>query len=471
MSEKESELTYYFEGPLSFSSMAAQAFLHFGFVHQKKENARWMLSVKGEEGAYDAAVTREEKTVARRCVKNRRETAHFLMDALSEILHRPLGMWGYLLGMRPTKALYPFLQKGDQWKAAADQFLREEKVESSVRTLLLDTASALQPYLHSKGTASFYMHVPFCPSHCVYCSFPSAILHSGRGLDVYAEALAQDTAAAGDLIRSQDLNVESVYMGGGTPTILTSAQMDTVLSAMDRHVPMEGVRERTVEAGRPDTISEAMLKVLSAHGIDRISLNPQTMQDRILRRISRFHSADSVLSVYDLVRRFPFRTVNMDFICGLPEQTAEDMEENLRVICQLLPENVTIHTLAVKRGSPFYGREAEFQLPSAESVETMLNMANDTLRALGYHPYYLYRQKYMTDDFANIGWALPGHDSVYNMQMIGEHQHVVSAGAGSVSKAVLPDGHRLRKLYMPREEAAYLERLPMLIQERAALFV
>lgn len=471
MPEKESELTYFFEGPLSFTSMAAQAFLHFGFIHQKKETAHWILSVVGQEGSYEAVLYREGQPAAAQCVKNRRETAHFLMDALSNISQKPLGPWGYLLGMRPTKALYPFLQKGGQWREAADHFLREEKVEASLRTLLLDAAACLAPYLHTEGTASFYMHVPFCPSHCVYCSFPSAILHPGRGLDVFAEALAEDTAGAGDLLRSRNLKVESIYMGGGTPTILTPAQMDTVLTAMDSHVPMEGILEKTVEAGRPDTISEAMLKVLSAHGIDRISLNPQTMQDRILRRISRFHSSASVLSVYDMVRRYPFRTVNMDFICGLPEQTAGDMEENLRVICQLLPENVTIHTLAVKRGSPFYGREAEFQLPSAESVETMLKMANDTLRALGYHPYYLYRQKYMTDDFANIGWALPGHDSVYNMQMIGEHQHVVSAGAGSVSKAVLPDGHRLRKLYMPREEAAYLERLPMLIQERAALFV
>ncbi len=382
MPEKESELTYFYEGPASFSSMVAQAFLHFGFVHGKVEKAAWRFSVTGEEGHYQAALQRSGQILFENAGENRREIAHFLMDSLSEALHEPLGPWGYLLGMRPTKALYPFLQQGDDWQAAAVRFLDEEKVEEETKKLLLDTAACQRPYMDNEETASFYMHVPFCPSHCVYCSFPSAILHSGRGLDAYASALAQDVKAAGALIRKTHSQVQSLYMGGGTPTILTPAQMDQVLTAVDTHVPMEHVLEKTIEAGRPDTISEAMLKVLAAHGIDRISLNPQTMQDRILRFISRFHSSESIFKVYEMIRRFPFKTVNMDFICGLPEQTTADMEENLRAICQLLPENVTIHTLAVKQGRPFYGREAEFHLQPASGLKEMLLIAGVTLRAL-----------------------------------------------------------------------------------------
>lgn len=470
MSEKESDLTYFFDGPVSFSSMAAQAFLHFGFLHRKRENAAWILSVTGQEGDYRTEISRNGVLLTKAVCGNRRETAHFLMDTLSVALDIPLGKWGYLLGMRPTKALYPFLKKGDGWQEEAARFLQEEKVEEKTARLLLHTAACQLPFMDTSGTASFYMHVPFCPSHCIYCSFPSAILHPGKGLDSFTGRLCQDVAAAGELIREKRLTVQSMYMGGGTPTILTAEQMDRVLAEMDRSVPLDHALERTVEAGRPDTINEEMLRVLASHGIDRISVNPQTMQDRILKVLSRFHSARSVYDVFKKIRQYSFKTVNMDFICGLPGQTIGDMEENLQVICQLLPENVTIHTLAVKRGSPFFQREKEFHLPSEENVEEMLSMAGETLEKLGYHPYYLYRQKYMTDDFANVGYALPGHDSVYNIQMIGEHQHVVSAGPGSVSKVVVPPGFYLRKLYMPRDERTYAAHLSALCEERNKLF-
>lgn len=470
MSEKESDITYFFEGPVSFSSMAAQAFMHFGCIHSKKEKAVWILSVTGEEGEYQAKLLKAGTLIAKADCASRRDAAHFLMDALSRTMDAPLGKWGYLLGMRPTKALYPFLKQGPDWKKEAARFLQEERVEEKTAKLLLRTASCQMPYMDTDGTASFYMHVPFCPSHCVYCSFPSAILHGGKGLDPFTHLLCQDIASAGELIREKHLAVQSLYMGGGTPTILTAAQMDRVLTEVDRSIPLDQALERTVEAGRPDTINEEMLEVLAGHGIDRISVNPQTMQDRILRLISRFHSAGSVYDVFKKIRRYPFKTVNMDFICGLPGQTLGDMEENLQVICQLLPENVTIHTLAVKRGSPFFRREKEFHLPSENIVEEMLSMAGETLEKLGYHPYYLYRQKYMTDDFANIGYALPGHDSVYNIQMIGEHQHVVSAGPGSVSKVVVPPGFHLNKLYMPRDEKTYAAQLASLDEERQQLF-
>lgn len=470
MSEKESNVTYFFDGPLSFTSMAAQAFLHFGVLHNKAEKADWILSVTGEEEAYHAELVKKGVLVAKAVCRDRRETSHFLMDALSEALERPLGKWGYLLGMRPTKALYPFLKEKKGWREKAARFLQEEKVEEKTAGLLLDTVAHQLPFMGTGGTASFYIHVPFCPSHCIYCSFPSAITHSGKGLDSFTDMLCRDVMAAGDLISRKQLIIQSMYMGGGTPTILTAEQMDRVLTAVDESVPLGEERERTVEAGRPDTITDDMLAVLAAHGVDRISVNPQTMQDRILKLISRFHSAASVYEAFGKIRRHSFQTVNMDFICGLPGQTIEDMEENLQTICQLLPENVTIHTLAVKRGSPFFRREKEFCLPSEEAVERMLSMAGETLRSLGYHPYYLYRQKYMTDDFANVGYALPGHDSAYNIQMIGEHQHVVSAGPGAVSKAVVPPGFHLKKLYMPRDENVYAARLPFLCEARKALF-
>lgn len=467
-------MSYCFDGPVSFSSMTAQAFLHFGFHHEQEEKARWRFVLRESAGGWEASLVCEGRSAAgpQRC-RSRREAAHFLMDALALATGRTLGRWGYLLGMRPVKALYPYLQE-EGWEERARAFLKKEKVTEETAHLLLAAAGAHRRLLEEEGEnrgemTSLYVHIPFCPSHCVYCSFPSAVMRRGAALDGYTEALCGDIRRAGELIRRKGLAVESIYFGGGTPTILTEAQMARVLAAVRDAVP-QGVREWTVEAGRPDTVNPSMLALLRSDGVDRISINPQTMQDPILARISRTHGGADVFRAFKEARAAGFHTINMDFICGLPSQTVRDMAENLRVICQLRPENVTIHTLAVKRGSPFFQREKEWDLPKEPAVEAMLRLAGERLRAAGYHPYYLYRQKYMADDFANVGWALPGHDSVYNIQMIGERQHVVGAGAGSVSKAVLPGGFRLKKLYMPKEPRVYGEMWPSLCGKREALW-
>lgn len=452
--------------------MAAQAFLSCGLVHAPREEASLHFLVTEDAGLYTAQLLlRGEEILWKAGLASRRETEHALMDALFALTGRPLGKWGYLLGMRPVKALYPFLAE-ENWRERADAFLAEERVSPRMKALLLETAACQCALMEreKKPSAAFYVHIPFCPSHCVYCSFPSAIVMPGERLAPYTDALVRDIRAAGQLAKEKHFHIESVYLGGGTPTILTPAQMDRVLSEIENAAELPADVEWTVEAGRPDTMGDEMLRVLASRGVTRISVNPQTMQERILSAISRAHSKEAVYRAFEAARGMGFQTINMDFICGLPQQTAADMEENLAAICQLRPENVTIHTLTVKRGSPFYKREKEFVLPEEPLVDAMLERAHETLTALGYHPYYLYRQKYMTDDFANVGYALPGHDSAYNIQMIGEHQHVIGCGAGAVSKAVLPGGYRLRKLYMPRADAVYRERLDALIGERENIF-
>lgn len=475
MSKKESHVSYRFEGPVSFSSMTAQAFLRFGFQHAKAEQADWIFQVTGDAGQWEASLFRREGSDRRsRICRSRREAGHFLMDQLAEISERTPGSWGYLLGMRPSKALYPFLKK-ENWRELAEQFLTEENVSGDVRKLLLQ-AAACEKRLDENArfplgeTVSLYVHVPFCPSHCAYCSFPTEIAPSAERLRLYADAVCEDIRNAGRLIRRKNFFVESLYFGGGTPTILPEEQMERILEAVRENIPLNGEPEWTVEAGRPDTITGRMLTLLRKYGVNRISVNPQTMQDRILEKISRTHHAEDIIQAFEETKRHGFLSVNMDFICGLPTQTAGDMEENLRVICQLRPENVTIHTLAIKRGSPFLGREKELCLPEEKQVEAMLQMTQRVLAETGYHPYYLYRQKYMTDDFANVGYALRGFDSVYNIRMISEHQHVIGVGAGAVSKALRPGGFQLKKLYMPRQAELYRRNLQYLCKERDALW-
>ncbi len=468
-------MNYRFDGPVSFSSMAAQAFLHFGISYTRDGTASWIFRIQEAPGGWQAALVHEGACCAVSSVcRNRREIAHFLMEQLAGQTGKPLGRWGFLLGMRPVKALYPFLSAAGPWRESAERFLENEKVAPSVRELLMEAAQCQKAVLDQEkaGTtpAALYIHIPFCPSHCAYCSFPAAIVRRGEALDSFTASLCEDIRRAGALSRRKHFVIESIYFGGGTPTILTAAQMERVLDAVRASVPLQERVEWTVEAGRPDTVDPVMLQVLRRHGVNRISINPQTMQDRILAKVSRTHGSRDILRAFREVREAGFPVVNMDFICGLPEQTIADMEENLRVICQLRPENVTIHTLAVKRGSPFFEKEKEWKLPPEHEVEAMLHLTQERLLKEGYHPYYLYRQKYMTDDFANVGYALEGRDSLYNIQMIGEHQHVIGAGAGAVSKAVLPGGFRLKKLYMPRQPGAYEAKLSALCSARDALW-
>ncbi len=469
-------MTYWYEGPVSFSSMTAQVFLYFGVRHGTKESADWHFSLRElGEGWQAELVFKDARQSCSVICAVRRDIVHFLMDALVQVTGRKLGRWGYLLGMRPVKALYSFFRDGKIWTEEAEQFLRDEKVDEETRTLILDAARRQRELLvqeqeEEDRLAAFYVHIPFCPSHCAYCSFPVAVMSDGNGLDLFVDALCEDIWQAGRLIRRKGLCIESIYFGGGTPTILTKKQMERVLSVVRKAIPIENLREWTVEAGRPDTVDLNVLEMLKAYGVTRISVNPQTMQDALLKRIFRTHTCADILRVFKEVRAVGFPTVNMDFICGLPGQTAADMEENLQVICQLRPENVTIHTLAIKRGSPFWGKEKEWDIPSEAEVEHMIKRARTLLLGEGYHPYYLYRQKYMMDDFANVGYALPGHDSVYNIQMIGEHQHIIGAGAGAVSKAIQPGGFRLKKLYMPKQAELYSKALQRLCEERENLW-
>ncbi len=465
MSAGSAGVTYRYEGALSQASAVSQAFLSFGISHAGKEKET-ILFRAAEDGAL--LFTAGGGFVRRGTAATRDELVHFLLAALCELTGKPLGPWGELLGMRPTKALYRFLRE-DDWEEKARAYLRKKQVSPSIEALLLETAAHQVESARDDAAnqVSLYTHIPFCPSRCAYCSFPSAIVPTGGVPESYAAALSEDIRRAAALIRDAGLVVTSRYMGGGTPTALSPHQMRRVLSEIKAAGGASA--EWTVEAGRPDTLTEEMAAVLQEAGVTRISVNPQTMQDRILETVSRAHTRQDIEAAMARARRFRFPSVNMDFICGLPGQRVADAAENAEAICQWRPENVTIHTLAVKRGSAFFGREREWNLPPAAEVAEMLALLEETLRAAGYRPYYLYRQKYMTEDFANVGYALPGQDSLYNIEIMNEHRHVLGTGAGAASKYVVDD-HRLRKLYFPKAPEVYRGRLSALLEARRKLF-
>jgi oxygen-independent coproporphyrinogen III oxidase len=297
--------------------------------------------------------------------------------------------------------------------------------------------------------------IPFCPTRCAYCSFVSQSVERSFSLvEPYLEALFDEIGAAGRLVRDLGLNVKSFYMGGGTPTTLSAGQMDRLLTRLEESFDFGGLAELTVEAGRPDTIDGEKLRVLRAHGTTRVSINPQTMEDGVLAAIGRRHTAEDIRRAMDEVRRAGFPHVNMDLIAGLPEDTAEGFARSLDEVIGMGADNITVHTLSLKRGSRIT-REGG-RLPGADEVAQMLDYAGGALRKHGFAPYYLYRQKYMSGSFENVGWTKPGGTGLYNIYIMEELHSILSLGAGGSTKMV--GGGLIRRAFNAKYPREYIDR-------------
>ena len=364
--------------------------------------------------------------------------------------------WGSLTGVRPTKVALSLLREGGRSYAerelADTYFVTPERIRLAIECADagIKAAAALEP-----KDISLYVGIPFCPTRCAYCSFVAQSVEKSFALvEPYLDALCIEIAAAGQLVRDLGLNIRSFYMGGGTPTTLTAPQMDRLLTKLEESFDFAGLAELTVEAGRPDTIDPEKLAVLRAHGTTRVSINPQTMEDRVLAAIGRRHKADDIRRAMEQVRAAGFPHVNMDLIAGLPEDTPEGFARSLDEVLAMGADNVTVHTLSLKKGSRIMLEGS--RLPDAEEVSAMLDYANPALRKHGFAPYYLYRQKYMSGSFENVGWTKPGAEGLYNIYIMEELHSILSLGAGGSTKMVgVQDISRAFNAKYPKE---YIER-------------
>ena len=367
-------------------------------------------------------------------------------------------VWGALSGIRPALLLRRLMDEGLDDAAACRRFMALYDVSPERAALALDaarTARDAERALDPARDVCLYLGVPFCPTRCAYCSFVSqSVEKSMKLIPDFVEAVQRDIRATAEAVRENSLRVVAVYFGGGTPTTLSPAQLETVLGAMERAFDLGGCRELTVEAGRPDTITREKLEVLRAHGVTRVSVNPQTMSDRVLEAIGRKHTAADVLRALELVRAVGGMQVNMDLIAGLPEDDAAGFHETLRTVLGLGAENVTVHTLALKKGSRILLEGT--RLPGAAEVGEMLDSANALLRGAGYAPYYLYRQKFMSGGFENVGWCRPGTENLYNICIMEELCSILSMGAGASTKLTVGDG-RIRRVFAPKYAREYID--------------
>ena len=366
--------------------------------------------------------------------------------------------WGALTGVRPVKLPTRMLAAGTNEAQVLTTLTEEFRVQPDRAELALTCAKAALDVKESlsRDQLSLYLGIPFCPTRCAYCSFISSDVRGALALvEPYVDALCREIALAGERLAGAGLSLSTAYMGGGTPTTLSAPQLDRVLSAVEKYLPMDRCREFTVEAGRPDTITEDKLKVLRDHGIQRISINPQTMDDRILRSMGRAHTAGQIRQTMELARVHFGGLVNMDLIAGLPGDSPEGFARTLEEVLAMAPATLTVHTLALKKGARLM--EERGSLCSPEGVADMLATARDALSAAGYQPYYLYRQKYMSGSFENVGWCQPGTRCDYNILMMEELQTVFSLGAGGITKLVDPGTGKITRLSNPKYPKEYLE--------------
>ena len=367
--------------------------------------------------------------------------------------------WGMLTGVRPDKPVTWALAEGKSPEEARKMLEEEYFVTPERSALALETGeTALRAIRRlSPRDIDVYVGIPFCPTRCVYCSFVSQCVEKSFALvPPYVEALAEELRAGGEMVRRAGLRVRSFYMGGGTPTTLTAEQMDTVLTAFESSFDLTDCTERTVEAGRPDTITPEKLAVLRSHEVDRVSVNPQTLEDRVLAAIGRRHTAEDIRRAMDLVGRYGFAHVNMDLIAGLPEDTAEGFRRSLDGCLTMGADNITVHTLALKKGSRILTEG--LRIPGAETVAEMLDYASPTLRTAGYRPYYLYRQKYMSGSFENIGWCRSGGECWYNVDIMSELCSILSFGAAGSTKMVVPGTNQIQRAFNVKYPTEYIQR-------------
>ncbi len=394
-----------------------------------------------------------------------RRLAQLLFSVLSEITeYTP--PWGILTGVRPSKLMCAKINELGK-DAAAEYFMNELKV-SEEKTRLALTVAENESEIMKKGTDksfSLYISIPFCPTRCSYCSFVSQANEQAKKLiPQYVEKLCEEIRVTGKLVKDLGLKLESIYYGGGTPTTLSAKQFERVSEEIKSSFDISGCEEYTVEAGRPDSVSADKLAALKNAGATRISINPQTFNDLVLKEIGRRHTSAETLSAFFMARKYGFDNINTDLIAGLPTDTYESFSRTIDKTISLNPESVTVHTLALKRSSQMVTGALETN--DAELCRKMLTLASEKLSQAGYVPYYMYRQSRCLGNFENVGWAKKGFECLYNVYMMEECHTVIALGAGAVTKLKNPYGNEIERVYNHKYPYEYIGRFDEIIKRK-----
>lgn len=403
--------------------------------------------------------------------QQRRELKRSAGSAVLRVLEEASGLeqpWGVLTGVRPTKLMHNMLRKYGREESV--RMLQEQYLLTDGKAkLLADIAErqleVIPDLFELDNEVSLYIGIPFCPTKCAYCTFPAYDIRGNNGsVDTFLEGLHYEIRETGRWLKERGLTITTIYWGGGTPTSITADQMDALFVTMHESLPaMERVRELTVEAGRPDTITEDKLTVMKKWNVDRISINPQSFTQLTLDKIGRHHTVEETVEKFWLSRKMGMDNINMDLIIGLPNEGIAEFQHTLDETAKLLPESLTVHTLSFKRASRMTKNRDQYEVAERDEISDMMAMANDFMEANGYHPYYMYRQKNILGNLENVGYALGDRDSLYNILMMEERQTIIGLGCGAVSKVLFPveldaegnEHQKIERFPNPKEPSVY----------------
>lgn len=415
-----------------------------------------------------------EQARLRPCADEKNETRRLARLVVYRLLEKYTGVrpspWGIMTGIRPTKVVHRLLDEGLDAGETREKLLDEFALAPEKAGLVTGIALHQRPYLPAGPGAGrevgVYIGIPFCPSRCLYCSFPAYPKEKyRRWVAPFVNALLHEIDAAGRALQDNSLAVCCIYVGGGTPTCLEPEQLAMVLETLNRHLRAATTVEFTVEGGRPETLTGEILAVCRKAGVTRLSINPQTMQEHTLRVIGRSHKVGDVADAVERARAAGFLNINMDVIAGLPGETVADMRDTLEQVAALQPENLSVHTLAVKKASQLRWEVDRYPMPTGSETAAMVDEARRAAGLMGMLPYYMYRQKNTLGHQENIGYTLPGRECLYNIMVMEERHTVIGLGAGAGSKYLLPDGLLLNR-YNPRDPWDYVKRLEEIITKK-----
>ena len=433
-----------------------------------RHTAVWITEKGPVTRSLEVPVPEGDPIVRLRMLRRGAKLAAFEAMQQAEDLHLP---WGALTGIRPAHLIRQLIQERGSLAAARETLERDFHVSPARVQLLADILAQQEPIFRwgDDEAVDIYVGIPFCKSRCLYCSFLSVDLSKTRcDVAAYGDALVKEIAHAGEFLERLGKRPHALYVGGGTPTALGQEPLDRILAAMGKAFP--GYVELTCEAGRPDTLNPDMFRMMMDRGVSRISINPQTFNDATLERIGRSHTSAETLRSLDEALAAGFRNINMDLIMGLPGETVADAAHTLSVVRGLPIQNLTVHTLTIKRSSALHEHLARWPLPSCEDTEAMVELGAQTARDMGMAPYYLYRQKAQRGNLENVGYTLPGQACIYNVDIMEETHHNLALGAGAISKRMIYAENRHERLSHPKSVPLYMEKLDELCRENETFF-
>ena len=378
--------------------------------------------------------------------------------------------WGILTGIRPVKLCGELIDThglDEARRVLKNEYLIDDnKIDVIVKMYGYQIASFGKAKENSVG---MYIGIPFCPTRCLYCSFISSQAENEK-LEAYVDTLIEEIKAIGLRLDNSEFHIESLYIGGGTPTTLNENQLNRLLDAINKYLDIHSIKEYTIEAGRPDTINLEKLKIIKAHGCERISINPQSMKPETLVTIGRSHTPLEIEKAFELAHSLDFNSINADLIAGLPGEKLSDFDASLEKIIGLGADNITIHSLAVKRASRLKDEDPAFHYKQSSITNSMTAKGFETLCSRGFEPYYLYRQKHMAGAGENIGYCKPEKAGLYNIRIMDEHQSILALGAGAISKRFYPEENRLERIPNVSNIGHYINRLDEMIERKDKMF-